>query len=92
MCSIDFPFDTNVNHNFLLKFLSVFLFIDLQMHGYDTSGIPSMHHGNNNNNNNINHLQHPNNGLASDSIGHHPDSTDSYVTYLESDDSMQASP
>ena len=24
--------------------------------------------------------------------GHHPDSTDSYVTYLESDDSMQGSP
>ena len=23
---------------------------------------------------------------------HHPDSTDSYVTYLESDDSMQGSP
>lgn len=27
-----------------------------------------------------------------DTLGHHPDSTDSYVTYLESDESIQASP
>lgn len=54
------------------------------MHGYDTSGMLPMHQGNN--------MQHPHNGLPPDSIGHHPDSTDSYVTYLESDDSMQASP
>lgn len=27
-----------------------------------------------------------------DVSGHHPDSTDSYVTYLESDDSIQGSP
>ncbi|XP_049538238.1 insulin gene enhancer protein isl-1 [Anopheles darlingi] len=31
-------------------------------------------------------------GSHMDLSGHHPDSTDSYVTYLESDDSMQGSP
>lgn len=56
----------------------------LQMHGYDTNGMAAMHQGN--------HMHHSHNGPPPDAIGHHPDSTDSYVTYLESDDSMQASP
>ncbi|XP_055702120.1 insulin gene enhancer protein isl-1 [Phlebotomus papatasi] len=51
-----------------------------QMHGYDIGGMPT--------------AQGPPpqmNGPPMDG-SHHPDSTDSYVTYLESDDSMQGSP
>lgn len=54
-----------------------------QMHGYDADGMPPMHPG---------PMTHPHGGPHSDTLGHHPDSTDSYVTYLESDDSIQASP
>lgn len=50
------------------------------MHGYDM-GMSNMAHG----------PQLPA-GPMEPSSHHHPDSTDSYVTYLESDDSMQGSP
>lgn len=53
------------------------------MHGYDSVGMQQMHQGN---------MSHPHVVPPPDALGHHPDSTDSYVTYLESDDSMQASP
>lgn len=53
------------------------------MHGYDANGMMPMHQG---------PMPHTHGGPPPDSLGHHPDSTDSYVTYLESDDSMQASP
>lgn len=53
----------------------------LQMHGYDSSGMQPMHAN----------MPHQHNG-PTDSLGHHPDSTDSYVTYLESDDSINESP
>lgn len=53
------------------------------MHGYDSSGMHQMH---------PNNMTHSHQVPPPDSLGHHPDSTDSYVTYLESDDSMQASP
>lgn len=55
------------------------------MHGYDSSGMQPMH------NNNMPPHQHV---PPADSIGHnhHPDSTDSYVTYLESDESIPGSP
>ncbi|CAO1304013.1 unnamed protein product [Diamesa serratosioi] len=49
-----------------------------QMHGYDM-GVMNMTHGSP-----LPQRMEPNT--------HHPDSTDSYVTYLESDDSMQGSP
>lgn len=52
------------------------------MHGYDSSGMQPMHPNN----------MPPHNGPSVDSLGHHPDSTDSYVTYLESDDSIPGSP
>ena len=48
------------------------------MHGYDM-GVMNMTHGSP-----LVPRMEPNT--------HHPDSTDSYVTYLESDDSMQGSP
>lgn len=51
------------------------------MHGYDSSGMQQMHAN----------MPHQHNG-PTDSLGHHPDSTDSYVTYLESDDSINESP
>lgn len=51
------------------------------MHGYDSNGMQSMHPN----------MPHPHN-IPSDALGHHPDSTDSYVTYLESDDSIPGSP
>lgn len=47
------------------------------MHGYDSIG--------------MNYIP-LHNGPPNDSLGHHPDSTDSYVTYLESDDSIPGSP
>lgn len=49
-----------------------------QMHGYDM-GVMNMAHG-------------PPIPPTMEPNTHHPDSTDSYVTYLESDDSMQGSP
>lgn len=49
-----------------------------QMHGYDMS-VMNMTHG-------------PPLPPTMEPNTHHPDSTDSYVTYLESDDSMQGSP
>lgn len=53
------------------------------MHGYDSSGMHSMH-------NNMPPHQHI---PPIDSLGHHPDSTDSFVTYLESEsDSIPSSP
>ncbi|XP_037918411.1 insulin gene enhancer protein isl-1 isoform X2 [Hermetia illucens] len=54
-----------------------------QMHGYDIGGMPPVPQG----------PPPQMNGPPMD-VGshHHPDSTDSYVTYLESDDSMQGSP
>lgn len=52
------------------------------MHGYDSSGMQSMH----------NIPTHQHNLPPNDALGHHPDSTDSYVTYLESDDSIPGSP
>lgn len=58
------------------------LLLFLQMHGYDSSGMQPMH-------NNMPPHQH---NVPLDSIGHHPDSTDSYVTYLESDESIPNSP
>jgi insulin gene enhancer protein ISL-1 len=52
------------------------------MHGYELAGMPPMAHG-----------PPPSMSNAQMETGaHHPDSTDSYVTYLESDDSMQGSP
>lgn len=49
------------------------------MHGYDIGGLPGP--------------PPPLGSMAQMETGsHHPDSTDSYVTYLESDDSMAASP
>ncbi|XP_055600990.1 insulin gene enhancer protein isl-1 isoform X1 [Uranotaenia lowii] len=56
-----------------------------QMHGYDVGGgggMPQMPPQG----------QGPPMGAHMDMSGHHPDSTDSYVTYLESEDSMQGSP
>lgn len=53
------------------------------MHGYDSSGMQPMHN---------NMPPHQHNVPPTDSIGHHPDSTDSYVTYLESDESIPGSP
>lgn len=53
------------------------------MHGYETNGMQPMHLAN---------MNHGHNGPPPESLAHHPDSTDSYVTYLESDDSMQNSP
>lgn len=38
------------------------------------------------------HEPHPPSAHPIEPGSHHPDSTDSYVTYLESDDSMQGSP
>lgn len=52
------------------------------MHGYDLNGLPPGPQG----------PQQPIGGLMPDLMGHHPDSTDSYVTYQDSDDSMAASP
>lgn len=66
------------------------------MHGYDLNGMPPLQP----------HQQGPHpqipgqqmNGPPGGSMDsgitshHHPDSTDSYVTYLESDDSMPGSP
>lgn len=53
------------------------------MHGYDSSGMQPM----------LNNMPpHQHNLPPGDSLGHHPDSTDSYVTYLESDDSITGSP
>ena len=52
------------------------------MHGYDIGGMPPVPQGP--------PLQM--NGPQMETGAHHPDSTDSYVTYLESDDSMQGSP
>lgn len=54
----------------------------LQMHGYDLNGLPPGPQG----------PQQPLGGPMPDLMGHHPDSTDSYVTYQDSDDSMAASP
>lgn len=53
--------------------------LSLQMHGYDMGGPGGMP---------------PQSQILPPQMppNHHPDSTDSYVTYLESDDSMQASP
>lgn len=54
------------------------------MHGYDINGMPTGPQ-----------LPPPpslSGGPPMDGSTHHPDSTDSYVTYLESDDSMQGSP
>lgn len=77
------------NFKILLPFL-------LQMHGYDLNGMPPLQPHQ--------HGPHPPppghqmNGPPGGSMDsgitshHHPDSTDSYVTYLESDDSMPGSP
>ncbi|XP_063700958.1 insulin gene enhancer protein isl-1 [Culicoides brevitarsis] len=57
-----------------------------QMHGYDTGGMNQMPpHG-------PPPPQMSGNPMMDGTAHHHPDSTDSYVTYLESDDSMQGSP
>ncbi|XP_055387308.1 insulin gene enhancer protein isl-1 isoform X2 [Condylostylus longicornis] len=56
-----------------------------QMHGYDVGVLPSgmQSHG---------PTSAQMNGPQLENSAHHPDSTDSYVTYLESDDSIQGSP
>lgn len=58
----------------------------LQMHGYDSGQMNQMpSHG-------PPPPQMAGNPMMDPTAHHHPDSTDSYVTYLESDDSMQGSP
>lgn len=53
------------------------------MHGYDSNGMQPMHPTN---------MTLGHNAAPPEPIANHPDSTDSYVTYLESDESMQNSP
>lgn len=53
------------------------------MHGFDLNGLPPPH---------IAHShQMPPMSETGGPNHHHPDSTDSYVTYLESDDSLHGS-
>lgn len=55
------------------------------MHGYDMSGMSQIPPG-------PPPPQMAGNPMMIDGGAHHPDSTDSYVTYLESDDSLTGSP
>lgn len=59
------------------------------MHGYDLNLPPLAHHGPLSTGQ---QMGGPPGGGMDTGLHHHPDSTDSYVTYLESDDSMQGSP
>ncbi|CRL00813.1 CLUMA_CG014064, isoform A [Clunio marinus] len=79
----DFALHADLENNGSVNHTPAFQHLVNQMHGYDI-GMNMNPHG---------HqppsiAQHP----VDPNSHHHPDSTDSYVTYLESDESMQGSP